>query len=414
MTNVSNHKTLIYLVPYPITPSCIEKFGFNIMRDQGIDFQVFELSAFAPRNHPNAKYDTLLNETFIKKIKSLKEFEQCIKSTAHHSFYVDCINGMNGLLWDSRKIFNILKKYAAQYYIVEIGPLPVLSIPRKKSQLFSRVLNKLKAISNLSQFIKSVQIYSGKKYLAYFAKRNHGYQLPYKIFSVDNDICKNYLARYNLPNETRISIHSLDYDRYLTFMKNNNNVKTEKICVFIDQAMTHHPELSKKMGLDRPVTHENYMRSMNQFFSKLEELTGLRVVIAAHPASRYQDYQDAFEGREIIKNKTIEIIAKSELLLTHNSTAISYGILFDKQIALLATNEQIQTGFDRIIKKMADSLNVPMICIDHNFSRLALKEYATWKKDYDHYLYSYIKAKETPNKMIWETVAEEVKNNATL
>ena len=73
--------------------------------------------------------------------------------------------------------------------------------------------------------------------------------------------------------------------------------------------------------------------SLNSFFSKVEQHFGCKVVIAAHPSSVYTN--NPFDGRDIIYNKTCELIKDCTAVCMHTSNALSYAILFNKPLALL-------------------------------------------------------------------------------
>ena len=53
---------------------------------------------------------------------------------------------------------------------------------------------------------------------------------------------------------------------------------------------------------------KNYYLELNSFFSKIESKFSVKVIIAAHPRSRYEKTGNPFQGRKILKFKTINLV----------------------------------------------------------------------------------------------------------
>ena len=66
---------------------------------------------------------------------------------------------------------------------------------------------------------------------------------------------------------------------------------------------------------------------MNSFFNMIEN-NGLKVIIAAHPKSDYKI--NPFEGREIYKYKTNELVKNSTFTMAHMSSSINFSVLHNK------------------------------------------------------------------------------------
>src|SRR5579862_6030457 len=276
INDTDSSKNLIYLFSYKPTAWDAERYGFQYLLDNGVNLKVFDMSSMisSRKQSPND-----FNYPYIKKINSYKDFAEEVKNNSRTAIYIDEINGLNGFQWQGRKIFQILKKYNAPYFLVEIGSLPLIA-PQDSRYWYSRLLKAL----NLKKLIAFLKWKAGKQLVNMQEKYLHSYQLPSKIFVGNSDMVMPYLHRYGLSKDILIPIHSFDYDRYLKHLREHKTteVKDKKTCVFLDQALINHSDFGQSISFS-PVTAEKYLPSMNQFFNKVERETGLELVIAASP-----------------------------------------------------------------------------------------------------------------------------------
>lgn len=415
---------LIFVFPYSITAWDAKRYGFEFLIKQGVQLKVLDLSPLVSSR--SDKGYRFLSDAYIKKILSYKDLETEIKNSERETIFIDCINGLAGFRWQSRHIFKLFKKYDIKYIIVEIGSLPIQSNLSKKLQIIST----LKKALHITKLFAYLSWKIGNKVIEWQIKYLNNYQLPAKIFSGHTELLQNYLNKYNLPRDIVIPIHSFDYDRYLEYQeKPFSTVACDKpFCVFLDQALTHHSDFGKSTSMGKlkfvncyPVTAKKYFASLRRFFDMLEDKTGLTVVIAGSPRSRYDvnkngrsnNAQDLFGNRPFFKDNTIELVAESSLVLLHNSTAINFAVLFNKTILLIRTREMLNSyGFASLINNMASILDAKSICIDDNnqdnsakeIDKIGLENYAMWKKNYDKYKYKYVMTKNLADKTTWEFV----------
>ena len=91
-------------------------------------------------------------------------------------------------------------------------------------------------------------------------------------------------------------IHAFDYDNYL---KNKScKTKTSHI-VFIDEDIISHSDYIQ-LGIKAPISCDAYFPKMLMFFDDVEKISGLEVIIAAHPRSSYKDSIKPFGNRQVI------------------------------------------------------------------------------------------------------------------
>lgn len=404
-------KQVVFIFPYSLTAWDATRYGFDFLLDQDIDLKVFDLSMLVSSR--SDKGHEFLQTAYIKKISSYLELETEIRQRASTAIFIDCINGLAGFRWQSRHIFKLFKKYNIQYFIVEIGSLPLQVKVNSK-----QIINKLKKVLQIKKLFIFLKWKLGKMLVDWQVKYFHQFQLPAKIFVGHTELLQSYLKRYNLGQDCIVPIHSFDYDRYLHYQNNQtsqeqvmpNPNKDKGTCVFLDQALIQHSDFGKSISFC-PVSAQKYFPSINKFFDKLEQLTGLNVVIAVNPRAQYDKTPNIFGDRLLIKDKTLELVAQSSLVLVHNSTAVNFAVLFNKPILLLKTTEMLNAyGFSTLIDNMASALGVKTICIDHDddINNAGLHHFANWERNFSNYKYKYVMTKDLAHKTTWEFVLDEV------
>lgn len=398
----TDKKNLIYIFPYSVSAWDAERYGFDLLITKGINVIVLDVSALVLTRVNNQK--NALSAPYIKKISSYQALAVEIEQNVKHAVFVDCINGINGFQWRGRKIFKILKQYNASYILIEIGSLPLLVNAGGR-----KIFDKIKKSVNLSKLIKFLQWKIGRWIVNLQSKYLNCYQLPSKIFVGQTELVDLYLNKYSLSKNHIAHIHSFDYDRYLNYKNNCKTQQSEiKTCVFLDQALTHHSDFGGQVTF-KPVTEKNYIQNMNQFFDTVEKLTKLTIIIAASPRANIEILSKIFGNRRVILGKTLELVANCELVLMHNTTAVSFAILFDKPIVILKTREMLKSfGFNNVIDNMANALNIKPICIDKegDIESLNLPNYKKWERNYDDYKYKYVQTKGLIDKTTWDIVTE--------
>lgn len=136
-----------------------------------------------------------------------------------------------------------------------------------------------------------------------------------------------------------------------------------------------------------------YFELINGFFDRLERLTGLPVVIAAHPNGReYAGYAALFRGRRLYDDKTALLACGCVCAVTHYSSAINFPVILRKPVALLTFSQLHRSPQGRIVEVIASALQRPMLDLSLQtedsaiLSRLMAPAdevaYATYEADY--------------------------------
>ena len=87
--------------------------------------------------------------------------------------------------------------------------------------------------------------------------------------------------------------------------------------------------------------------------------SSVKVIIAAHPRSRYENWQSV-SRQEILKFKTIDLVKYSQFVLAHASTAITMSKIYKKPIVSL-TSRYYHRTYINSIKLFSETLSSTLI-----------------------------------------------------
>lgn len=209
--------------------------------------------------------------------------------------------------------------------------------------------------------------------------------------------------KYDLLNKDRlIYINTPDYDKFLVqneardldVIRKENLIKNEYI-VFLDEAYTHHSDIVNE-GLSTGVTEDVYGKEIRKLFDLIESKTKMEVVIALHPKAEYKDSY-MFGGRKMIHGESRTLIKYSNFVIFDYSTAISYIMLYKKNIFMYTTN-QLRKNMGGLVPPwqqwFAKSLGCKVLNISNNIPENLMEKYlfrvndATRKKYIKEYVCS--------------------------
>ena len=74
-------------------------------------------------------------------------------------------------------------------------------------------------------------------------------------------------------------------------------------------------------------TEEKWFPSLNKFFDRLEKLLNIKIFIVAHPKIKQEKFPNYFNGREVLDKSLKEISKETDLFITVESTAVSFGVI---------------------------------------------------------------------------------------
>lgn len=322
--------------------------------------------------------DPTLSRPYVISVKNYDQFEQMLRQNAGQNVVYVLI-----VWYESRfyRLFRLLTRYECRLFFILWGNSPIQKrktgklihyLIRSPRRLIARVFNKMLTSLSLSMGLV-------KQYDVIFVAGTA---------SIPDPSAKTKIVPFNL----------CDYDNYLLARDAERMVKV-KYCVFLDINLGHHLDVRiAKLGAQ--IDPVMYLKILNAFFSRIEQKNVLRVVIAAHPSSHYN--QTDFNGRTILKNVTPELVKDAEFVISHHSASISYAVLNRKPLLFIYTDEMNAIYRDTVvawIRDIAGFLKAPVYNIDRIQDYAEVTAVPVDEEAYERFKYGYLTTKETEGRL---------------
>lgn len=394
---LSTIKRVIFLVENRFSRRDYQRFGVEFLLKNGFDVEVWELT---PLVHPEFFRDSSCSDLFnfdgFKVFNDRQEAYSKFLNLSQGDFVVTFIDFKWPTLW----FYKALSRSRINYSVYCTPPFPCSVI--KKTWLHVLV-GRVKAISSFRRLETWKRLFIMRLPLWCLGVRPASV-----IFAAGGEKClDSKYYRFPIYKKTELlQLHALDYDLYLK--EKDMSYKERPVAVFLDELYPFHPDY-KMMKRSPPINTDSYFRLLNNFFDLVEEKTGLEVIIAGHPRFDYENHPDYFKGRKCIRNKTINLIKESKLVLSHSSTAINFANLFYKPVIFMTCSDLDKTYENGYIKECAKHFNKTAIYIDRNNNIDWKKELMVSKPHYDNYKRLYIKIEKSENLPFWQIVANRLK-----
>jgi hypothetical protein len=400
-------KRIIYFIESPFCRRDFERFGIGIIKDNGFCVEIWDFTPFiSPKTYNTIKVPDPIDyqknncRIFMEKTEVIQEIKNLKQDTM--------IILMMHFDYEHYFLYRELSKQNISYAFIITNAIPVFKNIKTVNHFFKKYWP-----TNFTSKIKKLNLEMIKKYFFY---RVPGFlqmiKFPDFIFTGGSVS----LINYKLPIGKKTNIvwgHTLDYDLYLRDLRKSSNIKfkDEKYIVFCDGYLPLHPEWIRD-NEKPPITPEIYYPTMCNLFSKVEKETGLNVVIAAHPRSKYEELPDYFDGRKVLRGKTMELIRDSEFVLMHGSTSLNFVVLYHKPVLFLTIHKIEQSrAFRNCSRVFSSELNKGFIIIDSNYEIDWDKALKIDEEAYANYKEKYIKIRNSREEFFWQIVADEIKES---
>jgi hypothetical protein len=171
--------------------------------------------------------------------------------------------------------------------------------------------------------------------------------------------------------------------------------------------MAFHPDYDHS-GIEPPTAPEVYYPAMNRFFERFEQTNGTRVIVAAHPRSRYELHPELWNRRTVIQNTTALLVRGADLVLGHATTSLNFAVLWRKPILFLETNDLRKSYLGPGIVLRSKLLKRPLINVDEWPTDIPEHPEASLINEdaYSMYVAEFIKSPGTPDLPVWQIFSE--------
>ncbi len=385
---------VIFFVENVFTSRDYKRYGIELFQERGLVVEVWDLSPILHQKYFNQQKGSELEKFEIRRIFHTSHL--ILKAISELSENCVAISVVN-LTPQSLSIYRALSKTGTILGLLSNNAVP----PRHADHGVAKIIK-----NKLEDKISLRRIFNGifrRLPVRVLGVKPADFVIAGGTRSLDNAM--NKYAQLFSPSTETVWAHTMDFDTYLS-SKETEPVETENIGVFIDQNFAFHPDRFWKKRLSFDIDIDEYFHALRKFFSYLEDALEIRVVIAAHPKSNYDTLPDYFGGREMIKGNTAQLVRKSQLIITHYSTAVNFSILFSKPVIFVTTRGLKGTFRQGYIRTMSRLLKKEIILADDPGLLNYEDELSVDQDAFLAYKEEYIKRCGSSEKYLWDIVIE--------
>jgi hypothetical protein len=157
---------------------------------------------------------------------------------------------------------------------------------------------------------------------------SHGYFSKIDTYFLSNK--KKAEAKKNDGRYEEIVLVNSSY--YDSMLLSNFEVSNDYV-VFLDSMLPYHGD-QMRCGY-QPVDRELYYKSLNRVLDIIGSTLGKEVVICLHTKYTEDNLHRDFGERTAVKYRTQEFVAKAELVLFHDTSAVNAAVVYGKEIVQL-------------------------------------------------------------------------------
>ena len=170
-----------------------------------------------------------------------------------------------------------------------------------------------------------------------------------------------------------IDFNSWEFSSTLNKKNNSEYPLNVKYAVFLNQ-YSKGDIILHKLSSDEEETPEKWYPALNNFFSYLEKIFNVEIIIASHPKSGEEGRLDYLGNRTAVLNKTEELVKGAKFVIGKASTAFTYAIAHKKPFIFVYSKEskRIISNYNVMIS-LSSYFKIKPINIDETFSESQLK-----------------------------------------
>jgi len=183
---------------------------------------------------------------------------------------------------------------------------------------------------------------------------------------------------------------SWDFSNSLAYKSSSGTpLVHERYAVLLDGAGPAYASDDELIARDPVLTSDKWYPALTSFFDRLEQELKVKIVIAAHPKSRFPDNPEEFGFRRVFYGHTEELVRHAAFVITRFSTAISYAVIHGKPV-LAIYNEQMKSRAEvfRQVRLFSEILSINPINIDAppaslpGYLSISADAYDRYRQDY--------------------------------
>jgi len=398
-----NKKTIVIITLYPFNEDHALKYGFDILKNRGFEIVVFNVYEILYRETVKENKRTFAHGSQSRPVFGINQLE--VKSVKDLRIRLNGIEGWKIAILSHPylSILKVLKKAKVGYIMKFSNIVPPIPVAQRG------YLREIIRVLRLFVSFRRLFFYATNKIMPIFPRLFNVEPPEYVIVTSAASVPSYILSKAKV-----IYAHSFDYDRYLR-NKDKPRPKTvpdEDYYVYLPGIFGY--GMNSIMEKWNPVLSRNELAEIvNRFLGFVEEMTGKKIVIAAHP-KYISSVWNHYEGRPFIAYETEQLIKYSSGVLTHGSYSIKFAIIHEKPVGFLAIRSLGHHFRNNLVcKAQASALDgrVHHIDTDNDLCQMMEEGIFSYNPDlYEDYKRKYIKCDNAADRPYWDVVADELFN----
>jgi hypothetical protein len=379
---------IVLFVEFPFSQRDYDRFGIEILEGCGFQVGVWDFSRlFFPGVWKQLRGSDYSDWSHCRLFSGRSEALAAISQLSRGTLVVSLLSyGLNSLA-----VYRAVSKRGLNYAVFAANTLPTVTYHSD----FKALVRKLRNLT-ATRVLDLILACTPHVYL--------GIRQPRLVLAGGEKSWKGPLS--SDPSAEILWCHALDYDLHLQAVDRPGQLN-ENVGVFLDECVPFHPD-DVLRRIPPPAAPEAYFPSLLRFFDYLEQAYGLRIVVAAHPRSRYDGAPKYFGSRTVIKGKTFEMVRNAGFVVLHSSTSVNFAVLFKKPCLFLTSHTLNKSYMGPQIRLMASLLGKKPINLDEDSALDWERELQIDEAAYHDYRTCYIKKDGSPELPFWRIVADRV------
>lgn len=375
---------LCVFVKNPFTQRDFERMGIEEL-EQNFDVRIFDCTAWLMPHSFSTRGCSKMDLPNLYSISSLSRLRAELNKVTG-GIAIDYVGqfSMKAIL-----LFQVLKKKEFKLVIIDSGAFPV---PEKINIMRFSLLNIATSI-NTGTVRRALNTLMRRVMLRVLPDQSPDFALVAGESWREN-------SRF-IEAKNKISAHSFDYEKYLR-VQSSPSTRCFDYAVYLDEKIVDHEDNSE-LGYPAPVTKDDFLLLLNNFFLEFESSCNMPVIVAGYPSQRINECSQIYAGREMVIGETAELVSNAKVVFTHASTSVSFAVLWRRPIVFLTNNELTKSWYYPWIEARKSILKAPMVNMGFDSPRQdEISEWFTINQEaYQHYEETYIKSQNSPKVSLW-------------
>lgn len=386
--NQSEQLRLVFLADYPFSERDFERFGIAVLREY-FDVVIYDIANIV---NPKSLAIRALPRTLDPGLMTFSTLEGVLEEL--RTFNPHAMISNIGLTDVRQSIYELLESIGTETCDLRVCLTPGDSISQDPP--WKRMINRVKQTTGPMGVLKLI----ARKFRA--PRIRHS--APRVLVTGGSE------SRNNVhPSTHMIKAHSLDFDRHLHARKRSPKPAMDRpYAVYLDQVMGFHVDYEFS-GLRVPIEPHSFYEDLHAYFQRFSKHTGLAVVTCPHPRGNTAFVKTRLRDVEVTDMPAVDAIAHASCVLGHNSTALSFAVLWNKPAILMANRDLMKSWEGPFVTKFAERLGARIDMIDDPESTMFPQVGPTSNAHYEAYIRDFLS--EVPNDLrsTWSIVGEELR-----